>query len=326
MGGCVVYQHVLAPQVTESLEQASQLLVKDFKRLRAYNRIYKSSYPLVMTESDSDLKQQFYPEGGRHEVTRNSVRCAIWITMMDQEIAVGNFDTCTYSIDPVEFQDDKTLIKMSTQTAVELVGHDPVNISLEKVFIVDEDSVQVQFHAHLDRMVENLQFFLVPELVTSAAPSDERHFKPCAWVGIVPSPQEKGVSVQMHNVVAIEEDSISYFDHEKELAGVERMDYLYRLDSADGDSYYNRISYQLAENHPMQRLEIRPAVSNYYQDYVYEEQSRLSYHTSGLMLRPWIPFDRGQASLEVQVTWELDAQGDPGIYEEVLPLIEGCIG
>ena len=326
VGGCIVYQHVLAPQVTESLEQASQLLIKDFKRLRAYNHIYKNSYPLVMTESDSDLKQQFYPEGGRREVTRNSMRCAIWITMMDQEVAVGNFDTCTYSIEPIQFQDGKTLIKMSTQATVELVGHDPVNIFLEKTFIVDENSLQVQFHAHQDRVVENLQIFLVPELVTSAAPSDERHFKPCAWVGIPPSSQEKQAVVQMHNVVAIEGDKIRYFDYEKELATVERMDYLYRLDGADGESYYNRISYQLGENTPLHRLEIRPAVSNYYQDYVYEDQSRLTDKTSGLMIRPWIPFDKGQASLQVQATWELNVQGDPGIYEEVLPLIDGCIG
>lgn len=325
-GGCISYQHVLAPMAAENPGQAAQLLTNDFKRLRAYNHIYSSSYPLIMTESDSDLKLQYYPEGGRREVPRNSMRCAVWIAMRDQEIAVGNFDTCNYSIDSVQVSEGQTLVKMSTKSVVDLVGHDPINISLEKEFCVRENSLQVQFHAYVDRMIDNLQFFMVPELVTSAAPSDEVHFQPCAWLGIVPSSQGSDVAVQLHDIVSIDEEGLRYINEQKVIPALDGLDYLYRLDSADGSSYYNQISYRLTGDYQMQRLEIRPAVSNYYQDYVFPEQSRLSYHTSGLMLRPWIPFDRGQAFLSVNINWMFEAQGNQEIYREVLPLIKGSIG
>jgi hypothetical protein len=325
-GGCLVYQHAIAPQAADSLDKAGQLLRKDFKRLRAYNHIHKSSYPLVMTESDSDLKQEFYTEGGRREVPRNSMRCAIWITMLDQEMAVGDFDTREYTIESIQSDEDKTIVTMSAQTTLDIVGYDPVTISLKKVFIADENSLQVTFKAHLDRVMENLQFYMVPELVTSAAPSDEVNFQPCAWLGIIPSHQDSNVIAKMYDVVSIEGDSISYFNQEQELPAIDRLDYVYRLDSADGSSYYNQISYQLEKNNGVRKLEVRPAVSNYYRDYVFEEQSGLSYHTSGLMLRPWIPFDKGEAYLAVQVNWRFDAQGNQDIYGEILPLIKGCIG
>jgi len=325
-GGCIVYQHVIEPQTAQNHKQAGQLLFNDFTRLRSYNHIYSSSYPLVMTESDSDLKRQFYPEGGRREVPRNSMRCTIWAAVMDREVAVGDFDTRKFHIDSVEVKDDKTLVKMSTQTVLDLSGHDPITITLVKEFLVDGNSVQVKFHASTDRIMDSLQFYMVPELVTSAAPSDEVHFQPCAWLGTVPAEQGGEVNVRLRDIVSIGNDGLAYFNEDQVIAALNGLDYFYRLDSADGSSYYNMISYQLSGDHHLQRLEISPAVSNYYRDYVFAEQSRLSYHTSGLMLCPWVPFDRGQASLEVNITWKFQAEGNQDRYREVFPLIRGCIG
>lgn len=320
-GGCIIYQHVVEPQTAQNPKQAGQLLLDDFKRLRAYNHIYSSSYPLVMTESDSDLKRQFYPEGGRREVPRNSMRCSIWASALDQEIAVGDFDTRNYTIDSVQVREGKTMVRMSTESVLDLVGHDPITLSLVKEFLIDENSVQVRFQACTNRVMDNLQFYMVPELVTSAAPSDEVNFQPCAWLGTVPTSQGSNVNVQLKDIVSIGEDGLSYYNEDQVIAALDSLDYLYRLDSADGSSYFNMIRYQLSGDHNMQRLEIRPAVSNYYRDYVFADQSQLSYHTSGLMLRPWIPFDRGQASLTVNVTWKFQVEGNQEMYREVLPLI-----
>jgi hypothetical protein len=44
------------------------------------------------------------------------------------------------------------------------------------------------------------------------------------------------------------------------------------------------------------------------------------------MLCPWIPFDEGEALLSILVDWHFDVQGNHEAYEEVLPLIKGCIG
>lgn len=325
-GGCIIYEHVIEPQAAQNPKQAGQLLLNDFKRLRSYNHIYSSSYPLVMTESDSDLKRQFYPEGGRREVPRNSMRCSIWVAALNQEIAVGDFDTRNYTIDSVQVREGKTQVKMSTQAVLDLIGHDSITITLTKEFLVDENSIQVQFHAYTDRIMDSLQFYMVPELVTSAAPSDEVNFQPCAWLGTVPAEQGGDVTVSLQDIVSLDKDGLRYFNEEQVIAALRGLDYFYRLDSADGSSYYNMIRYKMDGYHQLQRLEIRPAVSNYYRDYVFAEQSRLSYHTSGLMLRPWIPFDRGQASLVVNITWEFQAEGHQDWYREVFNLIRGYIG
>lgn len=325
-GGCISYQHVLAPQADASLEYLYQLLKEDFRKIRSYNHIHQSSYSLVMTESDSDLCQYFYPEGGRREVSRNSMRCAIRVRMNDQEVAVGDFDTRGYMVETSQNSSGQTIIHMKTESALELVGRDPITIFLSKEFLVDQDSLQVTFKAKMDRIIDNLQFFLVPELVTSAAPSDEVHFKPCAWLGITPAQTGSKIKVLLNDLVTINETGTKLTCLEKEIPAIDRLDYLYRLDSADGSSYFNQISYQIAETNPVDCLEVKPAVSNYYRNYVFEDQSRLSYHTSGIMICPLVAFEKGQALFSTRVTWQLDAQGDPGSYAEVLPLIEGCIG
>jgi hypothetical protein len=325
-GGCLVYHHAITPQIADSLDKAGQLLGKDFKRLRAYNQIHRSSYPLVMTESDSDLKQEFYPEGGRQEVPRNSMRCSIWIAMLDQEMAIGNFDTREYTIESIQSKEKMTIVTMRTQATLDLVSYDPITITLRKTFVIDENSLQVVFNAQLNRRVENMRFFMVPELVSSAAPSDEVHFRPCAWLGVIPSKQPGEIPAKVCDVVAIEGESLSYINQEQDLSPFDGLDYLYRLESADGSSYYNRISYRIQKSNPIHRLEIKPAVRNYYHNYVFNEQSSLSYHTSGLMLCPWIPFDEGEALLSILVDWHFDVQGNHEAYEEVLPLIKGCIG
>ena len=113
---------------------------------------------MVMTESDSDLKQEFYPEGGRQEVPRNSMRCSIWIAMLDQEMAIGNFDTREYTIESIQSQEKMTIVTMRTQATLDLVSYDPITITLRKTFVIDENSLQVVFNAQLNRRVENMWF------------------------------------------------------------------------------------------------------------------------------------------------------------------------
>lgn len=324
-GGCLSYQHVLAPSFNGELDEISSLLEHDFKKIRPYNHIHKLSYPLVMTESDSDLSQIFYYEGGRREVTRNSMRCSIICKNKEQQIAVGEFDTRCYDIEQVIHEGGITRVVMHTDCSLELSGRDPVSISMIKEFIIGDDQLQVTFRAAMDRDVEGLQFVMVPELVTSAAPSDEKNFKPCALIGVKTAAGSVPVSLRVRDMSDIGDGDINFTTYEKSVQGIGELDYLYRMDSADGSSYVNQICYQVLANSELTETEFRPAVGSYYRDYVFEGQSRLGYHTSGLMVRPQVSFQNREALFSVRLTWNFDVEGDTGSYEEMLPLIEGSV-
>lgn len=321
-GGCISYQHVLSPAVAGSRHHLHQLLERDCKRIRAYNHIHQHSYSLVMTESDSDLKQQYYAEGGRQEVSRNSMRCSIQVRFNDQEAIIGDFDTRHYDMECRETESGDLEVVMSSECTLDLLDRDPVNIGLTKKYQVDEDSLLVTFYARSNRIMDNLQFFMAPELVTSAAPSDEVGFQPCAWIGTQGDGAPESIPVNLYDVVVSNQEQTGYHQRESIIDGCDQIDYLYRLDSADGITYFNRVSYQLVEPGNLDRIEIKPAVGSYYRDYVFDDQSCLSYHTSGLMIRPWVAFQNGEARFAVRVTWQLNTEEDAARYNQVFSLIE----
>ena len=73
----------------------------------------------------------------------------------------------------------------------------------------------------------------------------------------------------------------------------------------------------------MSAVKILPAVQNYYHDYVFEGQSRLGYHSSGLAIMPELPLNNNRAFLETRIAWELDTVVRAGGYDRTCSLIVG---
>ena len=101
-----------------------------------------------------------------------------------------------------------------------------------------------------------------------------------------------------------------------------RIDYVCKYQNGEGKSFHNLIRFEIVDSGPMQNLVIEPAVKNYYKDYVFEGQSRLGYHSSGLAIMPALAVTEGKAFIEVVTSWEFDYAANETDYDKICHLIE----
>ncbi|NLB17359.1 MAG: hypothetical protein GX825_01155, partial [Syntrophomonadaceae bacterium] len=172
--GQVIFQQAVA-DITWKYEELLDYLEQNMLLPQSYPDVSKYSQALIFTETDSELKEEFYPEGARMEYCRNGF--AEVIRDGNGPIMAGNRNSANWVLEKLEVIDPKVVI--SLQRSIELEGEEPIRI--RKVFTIEEAAVEVEW------VVESLghkEIYLVPELVTSAVPSDPIHFKPCSWLGI----------------------------------------------------------------------------------------------------------------------------------------------
>lgn len=311
-GGCLAYHHVLNPSIADDKQKILQLLDDDIGKVRTYNHIFKYSMPLVLTETDSELKTEFYAEGGRKERCRNSFRSALcWQNEKGEDINYGDFDKEIYTITENEIDSGTGRVKLHCSKEINIEGIGRNEIKVEKEFIIEESSLHIIIRADLlkGNRLENL--FLVPEIVTSAAPSDEKYFNPHAFIGITSGEGEINWTIAKN----IKEDRQIMFPKPGE------VDYVFEVLNGEGLPFTNRISYKMDAEKDIYKVEVEPGVRNYYKNHVYQEQSQLGYHSSGILIRPFIPLDNGSAVWEVIISWKLDAVLTDKAYEKKIHLL-----
>lgn len=310
-GGCINYLHVIDSAYSEQESLQAAVLEKDILGNRSYNEILRHSTALVLSETDSSLRYEAYPEGGRRELCRNSMRCDIIVGGSDGHFHyVDDFGRGIYDIDAVEETENGVTVCMSH--AVD--GGDWGEVRLTKTFVIEQDMLTVNFAAQCEHQPEGAILTLCPQLVCTATPSDEVHFAPEAWLCFPEGDARLKLDILPHS--GAEEERMP-----RELEWKGRVDYLYRVNSGSGASFYNRVRYTMSGG-DIVRLGVEPAVRHYYIDMVFPEQSRLSYNSSGLMLRPAILFKDGRAEFTVTQSWQLDVKAEAERYGMRIPLIK----
>lgn len=305
-GGCVSYQHIIAPQLIDNPGMMVNILAQD-SNLPAYNSIYKYAYPLIFTEADSQMAVKYYPEGGRKEVSRNSFRCEVLVKDADNYKAIGNFDTAIFKIKTIEeLGGDVTVVLECNQE----------NITLLKTFTISEDKITCKFALEGD--ISDIPLVLAPQIVSSAAASDEVDFRPAAFIGIEGKTGEVDINIQ--DISVISEGGIDYKSLTAKVNMPHKIDYLYQIISAKGSEFWNCVSYSFNTDN-MEILIVKPAVREYYKEYVFENQSNLGYHTSGIMISPIIPISGDKRDFEVSINWKLDSNKRYADYVQVFELI-----
>ncbi len=321
-GGCISYHHVLAPSIKGDYSAMREIVAHDLSTIKAYNSVFRYSYPLVFTETDSSMSYQFYEEGGRRERCRNSLRCEVLIESYNELFSLGYFDMGTYTIDEQSSDAPNQRAKMSCSQTIDIMDNMPLNIDIEKEFWLTEGSLQVNIKAKCQGG-EKFNLILVPQLVTSATPSDEIEFRPRAGLGLVFGPNEERSECYVQNLSRITEDDLELYNQKTIVKRPQRIDYLHRIRSGDGNCFDNRLSLSLQSNNRLPYLYIEPAVKHYYKNYVFPEQSQLGYHSSGLMIRPFIRFENGIAACNIGISWELDTDVKEHDYEQFIWLVGG---
>lgn len=317
-GGCLAYHHVLAPLLPENPPTMVTILQEGIADIRAYHDIHRFAVPLVFTETDSSLVQQFYAEGGRQERCRNSLRCQILLQREQYSRVLGSFETATYQMERFEKQGAEMEVALFRQEEVE-IGSSRVPIKIKKVFHVYPGGIRCVVEAECEQQAEGM--ILKPQLVCSASPSDEIAFQPAAFLGFL-DPGAEGTAIQLRELSQLTKTgSIEFQDRYVPGSRPGQIDYHYHIRCGEGSQYSNLVSFKLKSSNPMPAITVEPAVRYYYQDLVFPEQSRLGFHSSGLMLKPELEFVDGRAGLQVDITWEFQTTRTKEDYAKVLDLI-----
>ena len=319
-GGCISYYHVLAPTLKGDYRGMREIVARDLGTVKAYNSVFRYSYPLVFTETDSSLNYQFYEEGGRRERCRNSMRCEVLIESNNELFSLGDFDMGTYTIDenPDHFLNQRA--KMRYSQTINIIDNTPLSIDIEKEFFLKEGSLQVSIKAQYTGE-EKFNLFLVPQLVSSATPSDEIEFRPRAGLGLVSGLDEDQSECCVKNLSRSTEDGLEFYNQKTIVKRPQRIDYIYQIRSGDGNCFNNRLSFSLTTNNRLPYLYVEPAVKHYYKNYVFPEQSQLGYHSSGIMIRPFMRFENGKAACEILIRWDLDTDFKEHDYKQFVWLV-----
>ncbi len=88
--------------------------------------------------------------------------------------------------------------------------------------------------------------FLVPQIVSSAAASDEVDFRPSAMLGFKQG--EGDTEILVYDVVEAGLDELKFTDHKLSIGRLEELDYLYFIHTGEANVFSNRICYNLKGN------------------------------------------------------------------------------
>jgi hypothetical protein len=314
-GGCITYHHVLSPWVRQE-DNIVELLQKDMMDIKAYNSIYRYSCPLVFTETDSDLNLSYYYEGGRREICRNSCRCRVLVLRNDVFHTVGDFEKGLYRLEALDEANEAINVHLCRTEKVN-TGETTVNITVHKKYMITPQSMSFLLEVQAEGKVENL--FVSPQIVTSAAPSDEVYFHPNAYVGLKGAAQN--IPLQVEDIAVEKEGGYEFHSIDEVIPAPAAVDYFFTLCSGDGSSFENGVSFYF--NGTLHGLKFKPAVKHYYRDYVFAEQSRLGYHTSGLLIEPLVSLQKKQEQFQVDISWLFNVNSDRSQYQHHFELIEG---
>jgi hypothetical protein len=315
-GGCINYHFVLADDPADHQSLAA-LLRQNFSGLDAYHSVYRYAYPLIMTETDSSLKAEIFAEGARRENCRNSLRCSLMIENNEVLSEIGDFDRSFYELEG--FSEDSGCCRVVLSCTKNIIVNAQAGIiKLSKEYLLKENSISLTIKAELGNAAPG-NYYLVPQVVSSAAPSDEIDFHPVSWLELPEGEGKRKVSV--HHAVQWNQQEMVFVNKAYSVSNLDQVDYVFMIKTGHGDQFSNRIRYQFSGNR-IEKMEVRPAVEYYYKDLVFDSQSKLGYQSSGLMLMPYIPCKDGSAEFTVDINWQLDYDQDLANNQQRLYLIE----
>ncbi|HNX28972.1 MAG TPA: hypothetical protein PKN87_06120 [Syntrophomonadaceae bacterium] len=320
-GGCICFQQVIDEVIAEDTNKAHALIAADIgSGVKAYNSIYRYSYPLVFTEADSSIGTRYYAEGGRQEICRNSLRCELYWQYDDQMTALGNLLRREFSVKNVTSNESGVSVELTCPFRVKIEGR-ILEILVSKSFQTGPQSMTVTVKAEVRGDLDKGQLILVPQLITSATPSDEIDFKPRAFLGLA-GQSDREAEYVIKDISILTAEGIKYEQSKFSFNHPDSIDYIYELKNGGGDSFNNRVSFNIKNSSLLQKVTVEPAVRNYYRDYVFEDQSRLGYHSSGLAILPALPLIDNIAFIETEIKWELNTAVKAEDYKKVCCLIE----
>ena len=223
-GWCIHYHHVLTKDLAGDYKQMGTILKNNFADIKAYHSIYRYAYPLVMTETDSSLKNEMFADGARKENCRNSLRCELVSCVDGEYMALGGLDKTIYTLEETAAQPNFSRVLLSCEKKI--TGSESISckVKISKEFLAYPDRLSVTMKVCIDDPnLDNL--FLVPQIVSSAAASDEVDFRPAAMLGFKQG--EGDTEILVHDVVTTGSEGLNFSDQTLKMGNPQEIDYLY---------------------------------------------------------------------------------------------------
>ncbi|MGE5380111.1 MAG: hypothetical protein ACM3NT_03485 [Methylocystaceae bacterium] len=316
-GGSICYQQAVDPGVGHDLGSLLHQLDEFAHGVPAYSMIHRHVYPLVFMETDSSLTRVIYPEGGRQERTRSYGRLEFALNDGQNIINLGYIDEDSYQLDEAKIKGSGALIRLKNEGVLGLPDGQQLKVEVAKHFYIYDFHLGYRAEVQVENPPPGL--CLVPQLVTSAAPSDEVDFKPVAYLGICG--QGRTIPYDFINTTKIGFDCKPEFRSlSHEYPHPEEIHYLYTIKNGADKEYKNLVRFRFENGHII-KFRVSPGVSQYYSGFVFPDQSKLGMHTSGLLLEPYVEFRNGRAEFEVSMDWRFGTRIWKEEFSAVIPMV-----
>ena len=317
-GACINYHYIVEPIKGEEAGRLTKLLEEKILNVQAYHTGLQQACGMVMTETDSSLREEFYPEGGRMEKCRNAYRAELMIADGLGGYSPAGFHSCMFDL--VSYSEDQGVCEVLLEKNLKISLQDGKKypITMQKQYTIVGKQLELKIVVDSDLPPE-IEVFLLSEWVVSAAPSDEVHFRPRAFIGVNEAGDEVKLSVQGISSLGTQQSRST----EKGIKSNSELDYVFTIHTAQQEELSHRVNYRMDLGKGiLQQYEVLPAVESYYEGYVFPDQSHLGYHTSGIRIQPWVALQNGQAEYRMAFTLEMNTARSSEDYAQTVSLIE----
>lgn len=316
-GGDICYQQAVDPDVGHDMGKLIHQLDEFNQGIPSYTAVHRHIYPLIFMETDSSLARVIYPEGGRQERTRGLGRLEFALRQGDETIRLGFADDNSYRLDEAKTKGTGAVIRFKDQNYLHLPDGQVLTVNIAKHYYVHDFHLGFRVEVEIENPPEGL--CLIPQLVTSAAPSDEVDFKPVSYLGICGKGHEIPYEFKDTTILG-DEHALHYGSLYQNHPHPEEIHYLYSIKNGEQKEYKNLLRFRFMAGH-ISRFKVSPGVRNYYQGFVFPDQSNLGMHTSGLLIEPHVEFHHGKAEFEVAMDWRFGARIWKEEFCAVIPMV-----
>jgi len=285
--GAGIDYHVVLNQ-KYSIDKLFSKTLPDIKEMKTYSSIYRYVNPIVFTETDSRLCHIFHPDGERIEKCRRSFTICLSHRNGNKYEQIAAFHDSSFSMHKHEQTKNGYRLVFQAIFPVNIENH-TTTTKLTRIYLVRKGGITVKTTVETE---DNLcdELFLSTEVVTSVTASDEINFLPAQGIAIPPGEERCCFE-------------ITYSDgsqkcHDCPSNGTLLFNYC--IQTGASDTFWNGIRYSFSASSAVSHILTSPAISNYYEQYVGNEQSQLGYTSSGLMIVPFTKLEGGKASITIR--------------------------